>query len=102
MVTRAPGPGPPALWMVRFARMPTTAGSAGGYPAPFRPPWWMLALAAAFASYFALLVHSDLTRPEFTGFVADIDAGVVTLHEVSPESPAARAGLVPADRVVAV
>src|SRR5262245_30713735 len=80
--------------------MPTTAGSATGYPAPFRPPWWMFALAAAFAGYFALLIYSDLTRPEFTGFTGDIRDGMMTLGDVLPGSPAATAGLLKGDRVL--
>jgi hypothetical protein len=32
----------------------------------------MFVLAAAFAGYFALLLHSDLTRPEPAGFISEI------------------------------
>jgi eukaryotic-like serine/threonine-protein kinase len=82
--------------------MPPTAGSAAGRPAPLRPPWWMFVLAAAFAGYFGLLLYSDLTRPEPTGLVSEIHRSMMTVDAVAPGSPAARAGVQPGDRVVAV
>src|SRR2546428_11788322 len=80
--------------------MPPTAGPAAGRPAPRRPPWWMFALAAAFAGYFALLLQSDLTRPAPTGLVSEIHESTMIVEAVSPGSPAADAGLQPGDRIV--
>jgi hypothetical protein len=80
--------------------MPSTAGSAVGLPAPSRPPWWMLALAAAFAGYFALLIHSDLTRPEPPGFISEAHGVAMMLAAVAPDSPASRAGLQAGDRIL--
>src|SRR5438067_1576494 len=80
--------------------MPPTAGPAAGRPAPRRPPWWMFALAAAFAGYFALLLQSDLTRPAPTGLVSEIHESAMMVDAVSPGSPAADAGLQPGDRIV--
>jgi tRNA A-37 threonylcarbamoyl transferase component Bud32 len=60
----------------------------------------MVVLGAAFAGYFALLLYSDLTRPEPTGFVFDVRDGAMLLRAVAPDSPAARDGLVVGDRVV--
>ena len=78
--------------------MPVEAVTAFRQPAA-RLPWWMAGLAAAFAGYYALLVHSDLTRPEPAGFVFDIHDGRMILGAVAPESPAARAGLAAGDHV---
>ena len=80
--------------------MLATAGAALERPAS-RPPWWMVGLAAAFAGYSALLLHSDLTRPEPTGFGFDIHNGAMVLRALAPESPAARVGLAVGDRVLA-
>jgi eukaryotic-like serine/threonine-protein kinase len=60
-------------------------------------PWWVLALAASFFAYFALLVYCDLWRPEDFGFEADYSANRMVLTRVAPGSPAARAGLQPND-----
>ena len=65
-----------------------------------RPPWWIVAVAASFAGYFALLVYSDTTRPEPTGFSYVIDDSRTVVSDVAPASPAGRAGLQPGDRVV--
>jgi tRNA A-37 threonylcarbamoyl transferase component Bud32 len=81
--------------------MPSAAGLAAGHPAPSRAPWWMFALAAAFAGYFGLLLYSDFTRPEPTGFIPRIRDSTMTLNAVLPGSPAGRAGLLPGDRVLA-
>lgn len=81
--------------------MSAIAGSAAEGPLPRRPPWWMFAFAAAFASYYALLLHSDLTRPEPTGFVFEIQDSGMILRALAPDSPAARAGLEAGERIVA-
>ena len=64
-------------------------------------PWWVLAIAASFLAYFALLVYCDVWRPEDAGFVADYSANNMRLTRIVPDSPAARAGLQP-DDVIAV
>ena len=60
----------------------------------------MFVLAAAFAGYFALLLHSDLTRPEPAGFISEIHDSALTLDAVAHDSPADRAGLEAGDHVV--
>jgi serine/threonine-protein kinase len=59
----------------------------------------MVCIAASFAGYYALLLHSDLSRPEPTGIVFDIRDGKMVLRAVEPESPAARVGLAVGDHV---
>jgi len=60
-------------------------------------PWWMLALAASFFGYFALLVYCDVWRPEDAGVEADYRANRMVLTRIAPGSPAAHAGLLPND-----
>ena len=64
-----------------------------------RAPWWVLALAASFFAYFALLVYCDVWRPDDAGFEADYRAHRMVLTRIAPGSPAARAGLLPDDIV---
>ena len=54
-------------------------------------PWWVLAIAASFFAYFALLVYCDLWRPEDAGFVADYASKRMLLTRIVPNSPASRA-----------
>src|SRR5437899_8333690 len=77
-----------------------TIGSTADGAVSSRPPWWMLVLAAAFIGYFGLLLHSDLTRPEPTGFVSALHESEMIVRAVAPGSRAARAGLTGGDRVL--
>ena len=54
-------------------------------------PWWVLAIAVSFFSYFALLVYCDLWRPEEFGFFADYSTKRMVLTRIVPGSPADRA-----------
>jgi serine/threonine-protein kinase len=60
----------------------------------------MFALAAAFASYFGLLLFCDLIRPEPAGFTLTLSPSGLTVRSVSPGSPGAQAGLQVHDRVL--
>src|SRR5437867_370771 len=82
--------------------MSSTIGSTADGAVPSRPPWWMFVLAAAFISYFGLLLHSDLTRPEAAGFVLEIHESQMVVRAVAPASRAARDGLAVGDRVLSV
>ena len=62
----------------------------------------MFVLAVSFLSYFFLLLYCDLSRPEDAGLVARFVGDDMIVSRVTPGSPAARAGLQPEDRVVAV
>jgi len=62
----------------------------------------MYALAACFLSHFVLVVASRFSEPQGMGIRNGFASGGVTVQAVSPDSPAARAGIQPGDRVVAV
>src|SRR5947207_15944690 len=78
--------------------MSPTIGSTAEGAVSSHPPWWMLVLAGAFVGYFALLLHSDLTRPEPSGFVFIIHESAMIVRAVEPGSRAARAGLAAGER----
>jgi len=59
----------------------------------------IVAVAASFFAYFALLVYCDLWRPEDSGFAADYSGNRMVITRVIPNSPAERAGLRPHDVV---
>jgi serine/threonine-protein kinase len=59
----------------------------------------MVVLAAAFAGYYALLLHSDLSRFEPAGFTLAFRESAMLLGSVAPQSPAGRIGLAPGDRI---
>ena len=60
----------------------------------------MLALGLSFCGYYALLLVADLTRPEPLGLTLQIQRVGVVVRAVNADSPAARAGLAPGDRIV--
>ena len=66
-------------------------------------PWWVLVVAAAFVPYFVLLAYCDIVRPEDYGYRANFIGGrlVVSSLAPNPNAPAARAGLLPGDVLVA-
>src|SRR3954463_10800200 len=72
---------------------------SGGANGMTRAPRWVLACAASFFAYFALLVYCDVWRPQDAGFEADYHASRMVLTRIAPGSPAARAGLRPHDIV---
>ena len=82
--------------------MPSAPGSTTGHPSPSRLPAWMLLLGLAFLGYEALLLYTDLMRPEPLGLVLQAERSAITVRDVLADSLAARAGLVAGDRVVAV
>ena len=80
--------------------MPSSAGSTAGPAASPRLPVWMLALGLAFFGYYGLLLFTDLTRPEPVGLTLQGQQSGVVVDAVNADSPAARAGLAPGDRIV--
>ncbi len=64
-------------------------------------PWWVLAVAASFFVYFALVMYCEIWRAEGPGFHADFASGRMVLTEIVPGSPGDRAGLQPGDVVTA-
>src|SRR5262249_30054916 len=65
-----------------------------------RAPWMAVAAGGPFLGYFLLLVYCDVRRPETPGLVIDAVPGAVVVRSVALDSPAARAGLQPGDRIV--
>ncbi len=68
----------------------------------FSGPWWVIVCAASFLAYFLLLLYCDLWRPEPEGLALKSAAGMTGLlvTAVSPDSPAARAGIRVGDMVL--
>jgi len=60
----------------------------------------MFVVAAAFIGYYALLVYSDLARPEPSGAILQVQGSSIVVRAVVPGSPAARAGVQPGDRLL--
>src|SRR6185503_6505868 len=80
--------------------MPSLADSTAGHAAPSRLPAWTLALGLTFFGYYGLLCFTDLTRPEPIGLTLQVQPSGVVVGAVEADSPAARAGLAPGDRIV--
>ena len=80
--------------------MPASADLTAGHAAPSRLPAWMLAFGLAFFGYYGLLIFTDLTRPEPLGLTLQIQQSGLGVRAVDADSPAARAGLAPGDRIV--
>src|SRR6185369_11701083 len=80
--------------------MSSSADATAGAAASSRLPAWMLAFALSFFGYYGLLLLTDLTRPEPLGLTLQIQQSGLVVRAVDTDSPAARAGLAPGDRVV--
>jgi eukaryotic-like serine/threonine-protein kinase len=68
----------------------------------YRAPWWVFPCAAAFLAYFALLVYCDIVRPVSEGLRLESVPGEpgLCVSRVAAGSPAARAGVMPGDRIL--
>ena len=77
-----------------------SADVTAGHPAPSRLPAWLLVFGLAFFGYYSLLIFADLTRPEPLGLTLQIQQSGLGVRAVDADSPAARAGLAPGDRIV--
>jgi tRNA A-37 threonylcarbamoyl transferase component Bud32 len=64
------------------------------------PPWWLIACAAAYIGYFALLAWCEIDRPEPPGLIVHFDHEHMLTLSVMPDSPATRAGLVSGDAIL--
>jgi tRNA A-37 threonylcarbamoyl transferase component Bud32 len=65
------------------------------------PPWWLIACAAAYVGYFVLLAWCEIDRPEPPGLIVRFDHDRMVALSVTPDSPAARAGLAAGDAILA-
>ena len=79
-----------------------TASPRHATPTRHAPPWWFVACAAAYIGYFLLLAWCEIHRPEPPGLTVRFDGGDMIVASVTPDSPAARAGLQPDDAIVSV
>src|SRR6187200_2548393 len=66
-----------------------------------RLPAWILAVGLVFLGYYALLLSTDLTRPEPLGLRLELHPAGIRVRAMAPDSVAARAGLAAGDRLVA-
>jgi serine/threonine-protein kinase len=66
-------------------------------------PWWVFPCAAAFLGYFALLVYCDIWRPIPEGMALEATRGQrgLLVKKMTADSPAAQAGVLVGDRIVA-
>lgn len=67
-----------------------------------RPPWWLLFGVAVWSGYFGLMSYSAFTGPAEPGMEAEFRDGHMIVRATLANSPAVRAGLLPADRIVGV
>jgi eukaryotic-like serine/threonine-protein kinase len=67
---------------------------------PVRRPWWPALASAACLGYFALLLTSDLRRPEPLGLTVTFGPLGMQIADVTPASAADRAGFRAGERVV--
>lgn len=64
-----------------------------------RAPWWVFVLAAAYLSYFGLLLYCSVVLPQPLAAEISFTPTGMWLEEVPPDSPAGRAGLRSGDQV---
>jgi tRNA A-37 threonylcarbamoyl transferase component Bud32 len=65
------------------------------------PPWWLIACAASYLAYFALIAWCEIHRPEPPGLIVRFEQDGMAAREVVPDSPAARAGIAAGDLLLA-
>ena len=64
-----------------------------------RLPVWIPAVGLVFLGYYALLLSTDLTRPEPLGLRLELQPAGIRVHATTPDALAARAGLAAGTRV---
>jgi hypothetical protein len=65
-----------------------------------RAPWWIFAAAAPLVLFGVVTFYADVSGPEQPGWTGGESQGGVLIQAVRPNSPAARSGLEPGDRLL--
>jgi eukaryotic-like serine/threonine-protein kinase len=65
-----------------------------------RAPWWLYAVGVPFVIYAGVTVYACIFGPEQAGWVARFSQRSAVIEAVKANSPAARAGLEPGDRIL--
>lgn len=67
-----------------------------------RAPWWLFFMAASYLAFFVFATCCRFWEPESEGIQFGAGTGPVVLLGVTPNSPAAKAGLEAGDTIVSV
>jgi hypothetical protein len=67
-----------------------------------RAPAWMYFVAGTFIAYYVVMIYSELYEPRRIGIDCEFKDGGLAITRVVQNSPAARAGIKPGDRLLAI
>ena len=65
-----------------------------------RMPWWIAVLSGGYVLYLGLMAWCGFLGPESPGLIASFEGGGLKVVAVEPDSSAARAGILPGDRLL--
>jgi len=85
------------------AFIPSERLTGSNPPVSRRVPWWMVVVALSFIATFVFAQYLVVRGPEDPmGIDATFDAGTMVIRSLESDSPPARAGLRPGDRVLRI